>query len=384
VASASADAANSTPADVPAKTTPPDEASKATAADASTKAARAHDGSKATQVNVPAKAARADAPAKATPPDAPGGARPTYAPGSDRPADAAGRDPNEAAARAGVEGGSETERRAIARRLHRVLVDHQYGVARDAWAEAVPDLRAAWENHKERYPERLRPTPETTADGTWMAGPHRRLSPEQNAEASKACADIADEGRRDILPALKRVESAEPGRDLVGLNHMLKGEDRLKEKVAERLEAKPGRTIQQAISAISDPVRFTFCYNPPRYADGVRADVDRLKTEGFELIKLKNLWADEQYKGINSQWRRPETGLRMEVQFHTPESLEAKELTHEAYERIRSPVRSAERQELEAFQRQANAFLITPEGTEEIDDYPEKRNDRKDQILCDS
>ena len=35
-------------------------------------------------------------------------------------------------------------------------------------------------------------------------------------------------------------------------------------------------------------------------------------------MKLKNLWAKEQYKGINSQWRRPETGLRFEVQFHTP------------------------------------------------------------------
>ena len=79
------------------------------------------------------------------------------------------------------------------------------------------------------------------------------------------------------------------------------------------------------------------------YTDGVRADVERLKAEGFELIKLKNLWAGDQYKGINSQWRRPETGLRFEVQFHTPESLEAKELTHKAYERIRSSQASAGR-----------------------------------------
>ena len=42
------------------------------------------------------------------------------------------------------------------------------------------------------------------------------------------------------------------------------------------------------------------------------------RSEGFELIKLKNLWAKEQYKGINSQWRVPETGLRFEMQFHTP------------------------------------------------------------------
>ena len=161
------------------------------------------------------------------------------------PADAPFRAPSGAAARpAGTADGAEPERQAIARRLHRALVDHVYGVGRDAWAEAVPDLRAAWENHKERYPERSRPTPRTTADGSWVAGPHRRLSPEQNAEASKACADLADEGRRDILPALKRVESAEAGRHLAGLNHMLKGEDRLKEKIADAVAAKPGLTVQ--------------------------------------------------------------------------------------------------------------------------------------------
>jgi hypothetical protein len=269
---------------------------------------------------------------------------------------------------------ADPERRACERRLHRLLVDHVYGVASDAWARAFPDLRAAWENHKQRYPERTRPAPRTAPDGTWLAGGNRRLSPEQNTETAKACADIADEGRRDILPALKRVESAEPGRCLAGLKHMLKGEDRLKEKVADDLAAKPDASVRQALDTVADPVRFTFTYSPQRYADGVRADVARLKAEGFELFKLKNLWTDEQYKGINSQWRRPETGLRFEVQFHTQESLEAKELTHEAYERIRGPASLVERRELMGFQSRVNAYLVTPERTAEIKDYPEKKN----------
>ena len=107
----------------------------------------------------------------------------------------------------------------------------------------------------------MRPAPETTADGGWGAGPHRRLSPEQNAEASKACADLADEGRRDILPALKRVESAEKGRHLAGLRHMLKGEDRLKEKIADELAA-PGVSVREALTKVCDPVRYTFTYTP--------------------------------------------------------------------------------------------------------------------------
>ena len=56
------------------------------------------------------------------------------------------------------------------------------------------------------------------------------------------------------------------------------------------------------------------------------------------------------------------------------ESLEAKELTHGAYERIRSLGTPAERAGTEAFQRQVNAFLVIPERTDEIKDYPEKKN----------
>jgi len=267
----------------------------------------------------------------------------------------------------------DPEMQAVTRRLHRALIDHTYGVARDAWAGAVGDLRAVWETHKQRYPRTEVPA-RTGADGSWQAGPRRRLSPEQNAEASRACADVADEGRRDILPALRRVEAADPERRLVGLEHMLKGEDRLKEKIADELTAKPGRTVGQALDTVADPVRFTFTYSPQRYADGVRADVELLKAESFELVKLKNLWTDEQYRGINSQWRRRETGLRFEVQFHTQESLEAKELAHGAYERIRGSASPTERKKLDSFQRQVNAYLVTPERTAEIKDFPEKKH----------
>jgi hypothetical protein len=244
---------------------------------------------------------------------------------------------------------------------------------RGSWAGALPSLRAAWEQHQDRYPERERAAPQTHTDGSWSSGEARRLTPEQNTEATKACADIHDEGERVALPDMRQLEAADPNRGLVGLGHMLKGEDRLKEKIADALRGRPGLTATQALSIVPDPVRFTFTYSPDRYADGVLADVERLKEIGLEEVKLKNLWSDEQYKGINSQWRRPETGLRIEVQFHTPASLEAKELTHKAYERTRSTDTSpTERNELEAYQRRVNALLDTPTGTNQIPDFPEK------------
>jgi hypothetical protein len=272
------------------------------------------------------------------------------------------------------------EERAAAHRRYRDKVDHTYDVTRieaeepeagPAWAEALPGLRAEWEKHEREFPERSRSAASSQADGSWLGDGDRRLTPEQNTDASKACEDIRTEGKEVILPAMERVEAADPGRRLAGLEHMLKGEDRLKEKMADYLRA-PGTTVREALDTVPDAVRFTLTYDLKRYAEGVLSDVDRIKSEGFELVKLKNLWTEEQYKGINSQWRRPETGLRFEMQFHTPESLEAKELTHRAYERIRGPASPAERSELEDFQRRVNERLGTPPGTAEIRDFPEK------------
>ena len=89
-------------------------------------------------------------------------------------------------------------------------------------------------------PGRLR-APKPTAAG--LADGDRRLTPEQNTDASKACEDIRTEGKEVILPAMERVEAADPDRRLAGLEHMLKGEDRLKEKIAERLRYDPDWTV---------------------------------------------------------------------------------------------------------------------------------------------
>ena len=94
---------------------------------------------------------------------------------------------------------------------------------------------------------------------------------------------------------------------------------------------------EEAVSLVPDAIRYTFQYDEARYTQGVRTDIARMKDQGFELDKLKNYWSDEKYKGINSQWIEPDTGQRFEVQFHTRISFEAKQLTHGAYERLRTP-----------------------------------------------
>ena len=96
-----------------------------------------------------------------------------------------------------------------------------------------------------------------------------------------------------------------------------------------------------------------------------------MKDQGFELHKIKNSWSRDHYKGVNSQWIEPDSGQRFEVRFHPRTSFEAKQLTHDAYERLRT--RQADKFEqmvLEAFQKKVAADVPVPPGAADIPDYP--------------
>jgi hypothetical protein len=264
---------------------------------------------------------------------------------------------------------------------YRETVDAAYREyqAASEWDEAVPALREAWENHEKKwtYPERAGPAVHPEVPGAWRGDGGRYLAPDANAEVTRGCARIREVSDTVITPAMRRIEAEDPDRRLAGLEYRLKGEDRLKEKVARTLEEQPRLTVDRTLSRIPDAVRFTFCYTHEHYSAGVRADLDRLTARGFELEKpLKNSWSSDQYKGINSQWRETETGQLFEVQFHTLASFEAKQLTHEAYERIRnSRVSDAELDELEVFQRQVCSQIPIPPGAGEIRATPRKELD---------
>lgn len=176
--------------------------------------------------------------------------------------------------------------------------------------------------------------------------------------------------RTTVTPAMKRIEAEDPDRRLAGLEHSLKGKDRLTQKINEAVDER-GHTVEQAFATVKDAIRYTFCYPEDRYASCVRADSSRLEGAGFEHVDRRNLWAGEEYKGVNSRWRVPESGQLFEVQFHTQASLDAKEETHGAYEQLRClPADDAEVGKLHAYQREVTARIPTPPGASDIPDYP--------------
>ena len=259
---------------------------------------------------------------------------------------------------------------------YRGNVEQTYPVARDAWAEALPGLHSAWEEHVEKYPERTRLAPRTQPDGSWVADGGRKLTPEQNADVDLGVTHIREIGENVIVPGMRAVEAEDATRCLAGFEHRFKGDDRIKEKVADQLQPPSELTAPEALSMVPDAVRFTFAYEETDYTRGVHNDVEGLKAQGFELMKLKNSWTSDQYKGINSQWQEPESEVRFEVQFHTQASREAKELTHKAYERLRgTEAQDDEREELEAFQSRVNGKVPIPPDVSTVEDYPPEKRD---------
>ena len=163
---------------------------------------------------------------------------------------------------------------------------------------------------------------------------------------------------------MRAIESQDPDRHLIGFDDRLKGRDRIKEKVYDTMK-ELSRSPEDAVSIVPDAIRYTFQYRETRYTQGVWADIGRLKEQGFELHNLRNAWSDDQYKGINSQWIEPDSGQRFEVQFHTRISFEAKQLTHDAYERLRThQADKFEQMVLEAFQKKVSAEVPVPPGAD--------------------
>jgi hypothetical protein len=240
------------------------------------------------------------------------------------------------------------------------------------WEKDVTESRWMWAEYQRKWPPADRPAPDHSKDspGTWRGEGNRTLDPIANARVESECDRIADLERDKITPALRTIEVQDPDRHLVGLKFARKGRDRIKEKVDEMMK-ELSFPAEDAVSRVPDTVRYTFQYREARYTQGVWADIERLKSQGFQLDKLKNSWSGEQYKGINSQWIDPDSGQRFEVQFHTRISFEAKQLTHKAYERIRT--QQADKFEelvLEAFQKKVTAEVPVPPGATDIPGYP--------------
>jgi hypothetical protein len=248
------------------------------------------------------------------------------------------------------------------------------------WEDAADQFRWMWGEYKRRWPPEERPPVDRSKDspGSWHGDGNRTLDRPINERIEEECDRIAEREAKRITPALRAVEGQDPYRHLVGFEDRRKERDRIKEKVFDNMNAFV-ISADEALSIVPDAIRYTFQYEEARYTQSVHVDIALLRGQGFELDIPKNSWSDDQYKGINSQWIDPDTGQRFEVQFHTQISYEAKQLTHGAYERLRSEPKPDEFEQmvLEAFQKKVTAEVPVPPGAADIHGHPKRDTDAR-------
>jgi hypothetical protein len=242
------------------------------------------------------------------------------------------------------------------------------------WAE-VPRFLRMWADHVERWPEEQRTG--TAVDrspdppGSYRSDGGFYLSPDRNDESDEGI-DRVRQAETSISAAIRSVEQDNTaGAWLEGFECRLKGDDRLKEKIAEALTtSSPDATPADVLQQIPDAIRYTFCLSPDRYATGYYEIKEQLESSGYEMYRSKNSWTTAEYKGINTRWATPD-GQQFEAQFHTADSFHAKqEITHGSYERIRNPLTSRpELVELHTFQREVSSRIQVPDDAAEIPDY---------------
>jgi hypothetical protein len=243
---------------------------------------------------------------------------------------------------------------------------------RSYWDEA-PRFLEVGADLERRWPAEQRPAVDRSADppGSYRSDGGFYLNPERHADTITAIGRV-----REAEPAISAdVEATEQANRyrgwLEGFDCRLKGEDRLKEKVAEGLTTiGPDARPEEILAQVPDAIRYTFCLRSETYMKGCSDIKARLENLGYEMYQSRNSWDDAEYKGINTRWVT-QGGQRFEVQFHTPESFHAKQyVTHETYERIRNPLTSdVERAELEAFQREVSSRIRVPDRATEFPNF---------------
>ncbi|AQZ68543.1 Phage protein [[Actinomadura] parvosata subsp. kistnae] len=228
---------------------------------------------------------------------------------------------------------------------------------------ALEKITRLLEKAKARVGKQVAP-PRITPEGGWK-WKGVELDPRVNAMADQALVRA-----RAAEPQISRgvkAAAADVRAEMAGFpDHVLKGSDRFKEKLAKLTDEFPTRTPESLIKdKVHDSIRYTFTFDDTRYVKGVADVKAAMERQGFKLVQQKPSWGDHRrYKGVNTRWRGPD-GQLFELQIHTPESLWAKEVTHEIYEFKRN-LTPEDRKLLEKYEEQIFEAVPVPPGADRI------------------
>lgn len=197
-------------------------------------------------------------------------------------------------------------------------------------ANATPATVAAYPSAQNENPS-----------GVWTYGgyvlrppdnPRATGLPEDVIAAARNVRQKAAEANKDITKQMIDIANTQGAR-LKGLGFRLKSEESIARKVAD-LVNEEGLDPRQAANTLSDVTRYTMAFPTDQYTDSVSGVLRDLRSDGNSL-RVKNYWQQgDNYQGINVAITTAQD-IKMELQFHTPRSLQVKQDTHRLYEAMR-------------------------------------------------
>lgn len=229
---------------------------------------------------------------------------------------------------------------------------------------------AVW--HEEEHPRKKDGTFTFKGEGESGSAQSEEKAAERE-EKTKAMVNKHLEHCKEYEPAITKtledITKSADGAKMAGLEFRLKTDESTLRKVKKDAEEKDW-SENTVLNNMYDIVRYTQESPEDKLVSNFEKTMNDLKAKGYKIIQVKNTFKpNAEYKGINCKMKDPE-GNKFELQFHTPKSLEVKEIIHKKYEKQRElPKGSEEYEKLGAEMREISSAVKEPENIDSIKNY---------------
>lgn len=168
------------------------------------------------------------------------------------------------------------------------------------------------------------------------------------------------------------------GGEMYGKEFGIKGagslERKIRDNVAKAKEKGESLTPEQALSKMTDVVRFTTLANDQEVPKVTKNLIDQMQKRGYEVVEVDNKWNDDYaYKGVHVLFQKD--GVTFESQIHSPNGMIIKNKLHPLYEIERDESKpKAERDEAHAKQVEIAKGYERPKGIESIKSWKKSKD----------
>lgn len=200
----------------------------------------------------------------------------------------------------------------------------------------------------------------------------KKNGPPYPLNTAKVAQKIFERASQKSKTITRSVEDASnsAGGELHGLEHRLKTVDSIERKINKKVDEKD-MSVSDAAASIKDALRYTVIAPTDNFVEMYKGFKDSMAQQGYVETSCDNYFdkfnkGEVKHKAIQSNFADTD-GYEFEVQFHTPESQDAKDKKLPLYEERRSSgVSERRKRELEKQMEDLALNVPDPEGIEYI------------------